>query len=100
MCRQPQANGRRTHAERYQSFLVQAGFIIRDRDGVRIVKDQNRLGHPDTVLAKVDPGFALFVPLEAHNFGVRTLRAYVKRRSSPGATASTSEFRHLRKVWY
>jgi hypothetical protein len=62
-----------------KSFLAQAGFIIRDRDGVRIVKDRNCFGHPDTVLAKVDPGFALLIPFEAHNLSVRTFRAYVKR---------------------
>ncbi len=78
MCRPRRATARRTHAERDESLLARVGFIIRDRDGVRIVKDRNRLGHSDAVLAKVDSGFARFVPLEAHDSSVRTLCAYVK----------------------
>ena len=58
--------------------LVQAGFLVRDRDGARIVKDRNRLRHPDAMLAEVDSSFALFVLLEAHHSSVRTLCTYVK----------------------
>ena len=51
-----------THADRDKSLLTRVGFLIRDRDGVRIVKNRNRFGHPHPVFAKVDPGFAFFVP--------------------------------------
>src|SRR5574340_672742 len=54
------------------------GFIIRDRDGIRVVQNRNRFGHADAVLAKVDPGFARLVPFEAHSSSVRTNCAYVK----------------------
>jgi hypothetical protein len=46
----------------------------------------NRLGHPDAVLAKVESGFALIVPLEAHGSIVRTFCTYVKRVKSPEST--------------
>ena len=68
----------RSHAERDESPLAGIGLLIRDRDGVGIVKNRNCLGHPDAVLAEVDPGFARFVPFEAHEYSVRTLCAYVK----------------------
>jgi hypothetical protein len=79
MRRQPEQTAGRTDAERHIALLIRIGFIIPDRDGVRIVKNWNRLGHPDTVLAEVDSRFALLVPLETHNLSVRTICAYVKR---------------------
>ena len=69
---------RSTHADRDKSPLVQIGCIIRDRDGIGIVKDRNRLRHPDAVLAEVDADFARVIPLEAHTYSVRTFCAYVK----------------------
>ena len=72
---------RRTYTQRDESPLPRIGFIIRDRDRVRIIKNRNRLGHPDTVLAEVDSSFALFVPLETHDFSVRTLCAYVNQEA-------------------
>ena len=57
-----------TQSERDRSLLARVGFIIYDRHGVGIIKDWNSFGDPDAVLAKVDPGFALFVPLEGHHF--------------------------------
>jgi hypothetical protein len=42
---------------------------------------RTNLGHPDTVLVEVDSSFALFVPLEAHDFSVRTLCAYVNQEA-------------------
>ncbi len=51
---------------------------IRDRDGVWIVKNRNRFGHPDTVPTEVDSGLALFVHSNPSIFIVRTLCAYVK----------------------
>jgi hypothetical protein len=36
---------RRADTKRHESPLIDVGFIIRDRDGVRIVKNRNRLGH-------------------------------------------------------
>jgi len=49
----------------------------------------NRLGHPDAVLAKVESGFALIVPLEAHGSIVRTFCTYVKRVKSPESTCAS-----------
>jgi hypothetical protein len=45
----------RTHAERDISLLIRGGFVIRDRDGVWIVKDRYRLGYADPVLRKLIP---------------------------------------------
>jgi len=70
---------RRTHAKRNESLLVRVGFIIRDRDGTRIVKDRNRFGQTDAVLAEVASGLTLLVPLETHAVSVRTSCTYVKR---------------------
>src|ERR1022692_2734276 len=69
----------RTHAECHKSPFVRLRFIIRDSDGVGIVKRRNRLRHPDAVLPKIETCFALLVPLETHPFSVRTYCAYVKR---------------------
>jgi hypothetical protein len=52
------------------------------------------------MLVIIDPGFALFVPLEAHGFSVRTLCAYVNRDAvkpaaknwSPSGPPTTSLF--------
>lgn len=62
----------RAQTERDQSLFIGIGFV-RDRDRVRIVKDRNRFGHPDTVQAKVESCFARFIPFEAHLLSVRTL---------------------------
>jgi hypothetical protein len=66
------------YAERNKPLLARVGFLICDRDRVRIIKDRDCLGHSDAVLAIIDPGFTLFVPLEPHHFSVRTSCAYVK----------------------
>ena len=68
----------RAPAERNESPLTRVGFIVRNRDRVRIFKNRNRFRHADPVPSKIDSGLALFVPLKAHNVSVRTLRAYVK----------------------
>ncbi len=72
--------GRRTHADRHESLLVRIGFIIRDRNGIRIVKNRNRFGHADAVFAKVDSSLARLIPLEAHSLSVRTNCAYFNLR--------------------
>src|SRR4051812_42331122 len=68
----------RAHAKRDESLFIRIGFVIRDRDGISVVKNRNRFGHPDAVLAVVDSGFARVIPLKAHSFSVRTCCAYVK----------------------
>src|SRR5690349_10300676 len=67
----------RTHAHRDESLLIRIGFIIRDRDGVRVVKNWNCFGHPDAVLAEIGAGLARLIPLETHSSSVRTSCAYV-----------------------
>src|SRR6266545_1624392 len=73
---------RRTHSESDKPLLARVGVIICDGDGVRIIKDRNRFGHPYAVLANVDSSFALLIPFEAHDFSVRTFCAYVKRKAA------------------
>src|SRR5262245_22845011 len=53
----------RAHAKRYESLLIRIGFIISNRDRIRLVKNRNRFGHADAVLAKVDPG----LPASSHS---------------------------------
>lgn len=70
-------SAQRSDAERDESLLFRIRVVILDRDGVGVAKDGNRFGHADAVLAKVDPGFARLIPLEAHSSSVRTSCAYV-----------------------
>lgn len=69
----------RTDAECHKSPFVRLRFIIRYCDGVGMVKRRNRLRHSDAVLAKIEAGLALLVPLVTHALSVRTYCAYVKR---------------------
>ena len=62
----------RAHANRDESLLFRIGFVVRNRDRVRVVKNRNRFGHPDAVLAQVASGFDRLVPFEAHSSSVRT----------------------------
>ena len=89
----------RTHAECHKSPFVRLRFIIRDSDGVGIVKRRNRLRHPDAVLPKIETGFALLVPLETHPFSVRTYCAYVKRVTETRST-TTGLFLSGDANWY
>ena len=67
----------RTHAERHEPLLVRIGFVIRDRDRMRVVKNRNRFGYADAVLAVINSSLARLIPLEAHSSSVRTDCAYV-----------------------
>lgn len=55
---------------RDESLLVRIGFVIHNRDGVRVIKNRNRFGHADAVLAVVASGLVRLIPLEAHILSV------------------------------
>ena len=83
---------RRTHAERDESAVIRVGFIIRDGDGVGIVKDRNRLRHADPMPSEVDSGFALFVPLEAHDL-LYVQDVHISRRRGLGRGLAPAELK-------
>ena len=76
---------RRAHTECDKSPLVRVRLIIRDGDGVRVVKHRNRFGHAHSMLAKVDSGLARLVPFKGHQFIVRTSCAYVNAKYEKGS---------------
>lgn len=67
----------RAHTKRDESLLMWIGFIIRDRDGIWVLENRNRLGHANAMLPKVDSGLARLIPLEARSLRVHTSCAYV-----------------------
>lgn len=71
---------------------MRIGFI-RDRDGIGVVKHRNRIGHPDTVLAKIDPGFARLIPLEPR-FQVYVLVVHTSILALPMPISTRSGFRN------
>jgi hypothetical protein len=77
-----QAAGR-AQTESDETPFSGVGLVVRDRDGVRIVKNRDRFGHANAMLAEVDSGLALLVPLELHDSLPTLLYAHFVQTNNP-----------------